>query len=72
MDVMQQLKESGLLDLIEDVKSKWTLRMQSDSFIMVVNKRTGEYVNWYSKDFGSKGALKTIATILDKHKSIQE
>ena len=30
----------------------WMLRMESDSFIMVINKHTGEYRNLYAKDFG--------------------
>ena len=72
MNVMKQLKDSGLFDLIEDIKLKWLLRMESDSFIMVVNKETNEYMNWYAKDFKSKGALKIIAGVLDKHKELQE
>lgn len=71
MDLKQKLELSGLTTPVEDVKSKWTLRMESDSFIMVINKKTGEYVNWYAKDTKDRETLQTIAGVLDKHRELQ-
>ena len=48
----------------------WLLRMESDSFIMIVNKHTGEYRNLYSKDFDNPNIIKEIASLLEKHKNM--
>lgn len=57
--------------LEEELKSEFVLRMESDSFIIVVNKNTEEYLNLYEKDFPG-GYLKYIANMLEKHDSIKE
>ena len=48
----------------------WMLRMESDSFIMVVNKYNGEYRNLYAKDFKNPIQIKHMALLLDKHKNM--
>ena len=53
----------------------WVLRMESDSFIMdsfimVVNKHTGEYRNLYAKDFKNPIQIKHMALLLDRHKNM--
>lgn len=50
----------------------WLLRMESESFIMVVNKSTGEYRNIYAKDFKNKVAIKHMALLLDRHKNYRD
>lgn len=72
MNIRQKMKVSKIVDLIEDIKEEWILRVESDSFIMLINKHSGRYVNLYAKDFSNKNALKDIASILDKHKNIQQ
>ena len=57
--------------LEEELKNEYILRMECDSFIMVISKNTGEYLNLYEKDF-SREYLKYIANILEKHDSIKE
>ena len=57
--------------LEQELKNEFLLRMECDSFIMVVNKNTGEYLNLYEKDF-SREYLKYIANMLEKHDSIKE
>ena len=52
--------------------SDWLLRMESDSFIMVVNKFTGEYRNLYSKDLKNKKQIKHMALLLDRHKNYMD
>lgn len=47
----------------------WLLRMESDSFIMVVNRSTGEYRNIYAKDLRNKDQIKHMALLLDRHKN---
>lgn len=63
------LIKEDLFDLIDSVKEKWLLRMQCERFIILVNKNTGEYVNWYAEDFNNPNALKIISSVLDKHKN---
>ena len=48
----------------------WILRMETDSFIMVINKHTGEYRNLYAKDFKNPMQIKHMALLLDRHKEI--
>lgn len=48
----------------------WLLRMESDSFIMIANKHTGEYRNLYTKDFDNPNTIKEIASLLEKHKNM--
>lgn len=48
----------------------WVLRMESDSFIMVINKHTGEYRNLYAKDFKNPIQIKHMALLLDRHKNM--
>ena len=57
--------------LEEELKSEFLLRMECDSFIMVINKNTGKYSNLYEKDF-SREHLKYIANMLEKHDLIKE
>lgn len=57
--------------LKEELKNEFLLRMESESFIMVINKNTGEYLNLYEKDF-TKEYLKYIANMLEKHDAIKE
>ncbi|HBF7594822.1 TPA: hypothetical protein KOX39_003437 [Clostridioides difficile] len=50
--------------------SDWLLRLESDNFIMVVNKHTGEYRNIYADYFmGDARPLKYMALLLDHHKN---
>ena len=48
----------------------WMLRMESDSFIMVINKHTGEYKNLYVKDFKHPIQIKHMSLLLDRHKNM--
>ena len=48
----------------------WMLRMESDSFIMVINKHTGEYRNLYAKDFKKPIQMKYMALLIDRHKNM--
>lgn len=52
--------------------SDWLLRMECESFIMVVNKFTGEYRNIYAKDLKNKKQIKHMALLLDKHKNYMD
>lgn len=47
----------------------WYLRMESMSFLMLVHKKTNQYVNIYDYQF-PKGMLKIIADNMDKHPKI--
>lgn len=49
----------------------WILRMECHSFIMVVNKYTGEYRNLYRKNFKYSKQIEHMALLLDKHKNMQ-
>lgn len=51
--------------------SDWLLRMECDSFIMVVNKNTGEYKNFYKNDFENPEQMKHMALLLDRHKNMK-
>lgn len=59
------------LRLKEELKNEFLLRMESESFIMVINRDTGKYLNLYEKDF-TKEYLKYIANMLEKHDLIKE
>lgn len=48
----------------------WILRMESDSFIMVINKHNGEYRNLYAKDFKNPIQIKHTVLLLDRHKNM--
>ena len=47
----------------------WLLRLESNSFIIIVNKVTNEYKNLYAKDFKSSDVIKIIASKLEYHKN---
>lgn len=47
--------------------SDWLLRMESDNFIMVVNRETNEYRNIYAKDLKNKKQIKIMVLLLEKH-----
>lgn len=49
----------------------WWLRLESDSFIMIVNKKTNEYKNLYIKDFAKPEHMKFLALMLDDHKNYE-
>lgn len=49
--------------------SDWLLRLEADTFIMVVHKKTGEYRNIYASEFGNKEALKHMGLLLEHHKN---
>lgn len=57
--------------LIEAFKENWLLRMKSDSFIMLVNKHTGYYENFYAYNKKTREIIKLIADNLDKHKKLE-
>lgn len=59
-----------LKQIEEEIKQEYILRMESDSFIMVINKDTGIYSNLYVEDF-SKELLQRMVKILDKHESME-
>jgi hypothetical protein len=48
---------------------KWLLRLNTDSFIMVVNSETNEYKNIYAKNIEERLELKELAKTLEKHKN---
>jgi hypothetical protein len=48
---------------------KWLLRLNTDSFIMVVNSETNEYKNIYAKNVEERLELKELAKTLEKHKN---
>lgn len=50
--------------------SNWLLRLEADSFIIVVNKDTNEYRNLYSKDFKNPEQINHMALLLDWHEYI--
>lgn len=56
---------------IKEMTKPWYLRMESMSFLMLVHKKTNQYVNVYDYQF-PKGMLKIIADNMDKHPSIKE
>lgn len=45
----------------------WLLRLETDSFIMVVHKETNEYRNLYAKDFRNPIQIKHMALLLERH-----
>ena len=49
--------------------NEWMLRMESDSFIMLVNKTTNEYRNVYFKSLKDKSQLEQIIEGFDRHKN---
>lgn len=51
--------------------SDWILRMESDRFIMAINKNTGEYKNFYNDTFENPIQIKHMALLLDRHKDIE-
>lgn len=54
-----------------EIWSDWILRMECDSFIMVVNKNTGEYKNLYRNTFTNQNQIEQIALLLDRHKNMK-
>lgn len=51
--------------------SDWILRMECDSFIIVINKSTGEYRNIYRNTFKNPKQIQHMALLLDRHKNMQ-
>lgn len=45
----------------------WYLRLETDSFIIVVNKYTNEYRNIYANEFENPNQFKLIITLLENH-----
>lgn len=56
----------------KDIKSSYLLRMQSDSFLMIIDKESNTYFNLYENENFTKQDLKRLANILDKHEKIKE
>lgn len=52
-----------------DMWSNWLLRLETDSFIMIVHKERNEYRNLYAKDFKNPTQIKHIASLLKEHKN---
>ena len=51
--------------------NKYILRMQSVSFLICINKETGDYENIYCEDSKEgRKYLKEIAEAMDKHESL--
>lgn len=59
-----------LHDRIKRMTSEWYLRMESDSFLILVNKKSNEYVNIYEDQF-PKGMLSILADTMEKHPNIK-
>lgn len=54
-------------------KKNYLLRLQSRSFLMVVDKNTGEYKNIYAEDAKeSREYLEILAKDIEKHPAIKE
>lgn len=51
--------------------SNWLLRLESHQFIMIVNKKTNEYVNLYKKDLKRPEQLNQMILTLDRHKNYE-
>lgn len=47
--------------------SDWLLRFESDEFIIIINKHTGEYVNLYRKYLKVPVMLDHLKLLLDRH-----
>lgn len=50
-----------------NMSKDWLLRFECSSFLILVNKKTNQYVNLYENDFKTKGMLKIFVDIMDKH-----
>lgn len=61
-----------MISMKVDKWSNWLLRMESDSFIMVINKETNEYRNLYVKDFKNPTEMKHMALCLERHKYCEQ
>lgn len=58
--------------LINNMKDLWYLRMECDSFLMLVNKDSNEYVNLYSYgDSWCQSVLRKLASQLEKHPNME-
>lgn len=55
--------------LLAQLSNGWVLRMKCYSFIMVVGKNSGRYVNIYRKDLDNPDDLEMIANKLKLHKN---
>lgn len=58
--------------MINIMKDMWYLRMETDNFLMLVNKSSGEYVNLYA--YGNpvcQSILKKMVLKLDKHPKME-
>lgn len=49
----------------------WLLRMKTDSFLIIVNKNTNEYVNLYSDKLKNPKHINMIALMLDNHEKYE-
>lgn len=51
----------------------WLLRLQSENFLIIVNKNTGEYRNIYPDQFnGNVKGLYWVALLMERHKNYME
>lgn len=55
--------------LLAQLLNKWVLRMKCYSFIMIVNEKSGRYVNIYRKNLDNPDDLEVIASKLKLHKN---
>lgn len=56
----------------KNIKSNYLLRMQSDSFLIIIDKANNKYLNLYENENFTKQDLIRLANILDKHEKIKE
>lgn len=57
--------------LKDDIVNRYVLRMESFSFLMIVDTETNTYHNLYLKDY-SKSYFQFLIDILNKHEKIKE
>ena len=55
--------------LLAQLLNKWVLRMKCYSFIMIVNEKSGRYINIYRENLDNPDDLEMIANKLKLHKN---